>query len=336
MLISWKKTVTLTLYLVFALLVITGLFLILGANPLNAFRIMLESTILSWKSLSETLGRFLTLLLPALGVMVAFRCGVFNIGAPGQIYMGAVAATGIGILFSNLSWYFLLPLVLLGSFSAGAAWAFIPAIFKAKFQINEILVSLMLNFPAILFSTYLINGPWRDRTVMTPLSYPIGLGAQLPVLFKETSIHAGILIGLAAAIILYIIFKRTTLGFAIQAVGKNPEASRFAGINITAVIVVAMLISGGLSGLGGMVEICGTYYRLIRGFSPDFGYIAILIAILGKLKPLGVVASTFFFSVIMVGSDGIQRQMEIPSGIVLTIQAILIIFIFLTGYLKEE
>ncbi len=334
--VSWTKIRRLTIYFGFGLLVGTVLFIFLDVNPLTAYRIMIESTLLSWSGFAETVGRFSTLLLPSLGIAVAFRCGVFNIGAPGQIYMGAIAATGVGIFFSGLSWYFLLPLVLLASFIAGAALAYIPAILKAKFQINEILVSLMLNFPVILFSTYLIVGPWRDRTVMEPQTSPIGQGAYLPLLFKGTSINASLIIGLAAAILLYFMFRKMALGFSITAVGKNPEASRFAGINTTATIVISMLISGGLAGLGGMGEICGTYHRLIRGFSPGFGFIAILIAILGKLKPLGVVASTFFFSVIMIGTDAIQREMEVPSGIVLTMQAILIIFIFLAGYLKNK
>lgn len=334
--ISWNKTTKLIIYSGFGLLTGAVLFLFLNVNPLVAYWIMLESTLLSWSGLGETLGRFSTLLLPSLGVAVAFRCGVFNIGAPGQIYMGAIAATGVGIFFAELSWYFLLPLVLLASFAAGASLAFIPGILKAKLQINEILISLMLNFPVILFSTYLIVGPWRDRTVMEPQTSLIGQGAWLPILFKGTSVNASLLIGLAAAILLYILFSKMTLGFAINAVGKNPKASKFVGINTTATIVMSMAISGGLAGLGGMGEICGTYHRLIRGFSPGFGFIAILIAILGKLKPLGVVASTFIFAVMMVGTDAIQREMEVPSGIVLTMQAILIIFIFLAGYLKNE
>jgi general nucleoside transport system permease protein len=324
----WMKFVA-SITAVLVALAIGGILLSYGGlNPLVAYRQMINVGFLDRYSLSDTLVKATPLILAGLGVMVAFRMRLWNIGAEGQLFMGAWASAGTAlyILPPNTPRPLMLLAMALAGFLAGALWGGIPGVLKARLRVNEIISSLMLSYVAIQFSNYFVYGPWSvggfGMTATFPQSarFPrlLDLAGTYPALRGMTA-HLGIGMGLAAAVILYWLFKKSKWGYELKLIGDNPEAARYAGINISRHIILAMMISGGLAGLAGMSELSGVVHRLQERFSPGYGFTAIIVAWLAGLHPLGVVGVGYLFGGLLVGGDAIQ-----PSGIPLMIQGIIL------------
>jgi general nucleoside transport system permease protein len=298
-----------------------------GLNPLLAYRRMFEVGFADTYSLSDTLVKATPLLLAGLGVAVAFRMRLWNIGAEGQLLIGAWASAGVALFWITPEtpvWWALL-LMMVAGFVAGAFWGYIPGILKAKLQVNEIISSLMLVYVAVLFNNYFIYGPWSAGGF--GLTRPFPRNAWFPRLldyadvvpaFRGMTVHAGILLGLIAAILLYVLFKRSKWGYELKLIGDNPRAAEYAGISISRHIVLTMVISGGLAGLAGVSEMAGVVHRLQENFSPDYGFTAIIIAWLARLHPLAIILVAYLFGGLLVGGDAIQ-----PAGIPLMIQGII-------------
>lgn len=316
-----------------ALLVGAVMLLALGANPLQAYGAMIEGALGSESSLFRTLTRATPLLLVAVGICIAFRGGVINIGAEGQLFVGAITATAFSLAFSESLPPWLSPvLTLLAGFLAGAVWGAIPGYLKARFQVNEILSTVMMNEIAIQLLIFLLSGPMMDPE-QRAMGTQVPQSSQLPSvvwmgrLAPPSQIHVGVFIALAAALIAYALLWRTTLGYRIRAVGLNRDAARYAGISVPTYLTLSLLLSGALAGLAGAVEVTGVTHRMVEGFAVGYGFSGIVVALFGRLHPVGSIPAAFLFGALLVGADKMQRTMQVPSATVTALQGLVVIFV---------
>ncbi|MBI2882145.1 MAG: ABC transporter permease [Candidatus Tectomicrobia bacterium] len=312
-------------------LIVSGFILLgTGTNPLAAYREMFTEAFGTRYGLSETLVKATPLMLCGLGVMLTFKMLFWNIGAEGQLHMGAFAATWIVLTGWEGPRWAMIPTMMAAGMAAGAIWALIPAYLKVRLNVNEIITTLLMNYVAILWVDFLVYGPWKDPlTFNFPMTKQFSEGAQLPR-FGDTRVHLGILFGLAAAVGLYFLQERSRWGFEIAVMGENPRAARYAGMNTTRNVLLVMLISGGLAGLAGMAEVSGIQIRLLHGISPPnapYGYTAIIVAWLARRNPWGVALVSFLLGSLYVGGEAIQITMKLPVNIVLIIQALILFFV---------
>lgn len=309
--------------------------LLLGAEPLSAYGDMVASSVGSPAALAQTLNRATPLLLGSCAVALALRAGLVNLGVDGQIYAGATAATGVAFALGSQHagpWATVLMMVAGGL--AGASLAAIPAVLKATRGVNELFVTIMLNFVALYFVQYLVTGPWTDPTAGEALSRSIDFRDRLPA-SPISGAHVGIFIALAAALVCWAWLTYSRKGFEIRAVGVSARAAGFAGIGIGSVTVTVMLLSGLLGGLAGSIEVSGVYGRLIAGLSPDFGLSAMLIAVIARRSLFAVVPIAFLFAALTVGTDSLQRSANLPFGAVLLFQGLVVISILFFEALQQ-
>jgi ABC-type uncharacterized transport system permease subunit len=287
-------------------------------------------------NLLETFVKASPLLLTGLAVAFAFRAKFWNIGAEGQLLAGALAATTLGISLTSLPSFMVLPTVIVAGFLAGGLWAFIPAILKTKLKVDDVVSTLLLNYVMVHIMGALLFGPLQQPGSSWPRSSEIIAAAKYPILFTRSRFHLGILIALLAVLVIWFINNKTTFGYQNKAVGVNLRAARFGGIRTNAVILWTALISGGLAGLAGVGELCALQYRLIMDISPGYGYSGIVIAMLGNLHPVGVLFSSLFFSIVIVGAQTMSRMTGVPVYIAEVIQGmslmIMLIFLLFTEY----
>lgn len=310
------------------LALLTGAFFLQsqGHSPLAVYLSMFTGAFGSFYGLSETVVKAIPLLLCGLGVALAFRMRLWNIGGEGQFYMGAMAASWVALFNPELPAWLMLPAMFTAGFVAGGLWGLLPAIPRAYQGVNEVITTLMLNYVAIFWVDYLIHGPWKDPAGFNfPLSASFVKAALLPTL-GNTRIHAGLAFALAAALLIYVIVKNSRWGFEIRITGESPAAARYAGIGIERNILLVMLISGGICGLAGMAEVSGIAGRLQHGLSPGYGYTAIIIAWLGRLNPLAIIVVAFLFGGLQVGGYAVQTS-GIPAATVSMLQGALLFFV---------
>ena len=329
--LSWLSPV----FAVAVALFLSGILLALvGLNPFRAYSKMLEAAFLQPYSLSDTTVKATPLILAGLGVALAFRMKQWNIGAEGQLIMGAWAATGVALrlLPPDTPSLVMIPAMMLAGFVAGALWGAIPGALKAYRGINEIITSLMLTYIAIAFANFFIYGPWSERGFGLTPQFP--RAAWLPRLsdlaevnpaFRGLTAHLGIVLGIAIAVCLWAVLRWGKWGYKLRVMGDNPNTARYAGMNVKRQILLIMVISGGLAGLAGVSEVAGVVHRLQERFSPGYGFTAIIVAWLARLNPLGVVLVAYLFGGLLVGGDVVQ-----PAGIPLMIQGI-VLFCVISG-----
>lgn len=301
-----------------------------GANPIVTYKAMAIGAFGSQYAFSETLVKAIPLILCGLGVAVAFRMRFWNIGAEGQLAMGGFGATWVALflpaLVPGLPERFLLPLVILGGMIAGALWGAIPALLRAYVGVNEVITTLMMNYIAILWVEHLFYGPWRDpKGYGFPGTAPFPEAAWL-ARYPGTRVHLGLIFGLVAAVLLWLILTRTKWGYEVRVIGENPKAARYAGISLVRNIVLVMLVSGGLAGLAGVGEVAGIAHRLQKGISVGYGYTAIIVAWLGQLSPWGVTLVGVLLAGLLVGGDQIQITMRLPAAVALVLQGAILFF----------
>jgi simple sugar transport system permease protein len=294
---------------------------------------MLEGAFGSEASLFRTLTRATPLLIIAVGICIAFRAGVINIGAEGQLFVGAISATAFSI-YVGASWQpaLLVPATLLVGLLGGAAWGAVPGFLKARFEVNEILSTVMMNEIAVQLLLFLLSGPMIDpeqlaQGTRVPQSAQLTEASWLARLAPPSQLHTGLFVGLAAAVIVYLLLWRTTLGFRIRAVGQNRDASRYAGISVPRYLMLGIVLSGALAGLAGAVEVTGITHRVVEGFAVGYGFSGIVVALFGRLHPLGAIPSAFLFGALLVGADRMQRTMQIPSATITVLQGLVVIFV---------
>ncbi|HEY9637009.1 MAG TPA: ABC transporter permease [Coleofasciculaceae cyanobacterium] len=309
-----------------ALLVGAGLIIIAGKNPIAAYSTLFQEAIANYYGFGNTLTKTTPLLLTSLGVLVALKAGQFNIGGEGQIYMGGLGSTLVG-LYVKAPLVIHLPLALLAGFLLGAIWGLIPGYLKAVRGVNEVITTLLLNYVGQYFISYLVNGPMMQPGAPSPFSPKLPESAQLPTILPQTQTHAGIVIALMATGILWVVFLRSPLGYQIEAVGQNPIAARYAGMSVKRTIMLVMAVAGGLAGLAGSSEVMGLKYRLFENFSGGYGFDAIAIAFLSRGSILGVVFTSLFFGALRSGANVMQRSADVPVTIVYAIQGLTVLFI---------
>jgi simple sugar transport system permease protein len=302
--------------IVATLVIASILVLIAGASPFNVFWLVLKGAAGSQFALLETLTRATPLIFTGLAVAVAFHARLWNIGAEAQLYIGGVVTAVLGTGLLPLPAPLLIPVVALCAMVAGAAMLLGPAVLKTRFGVDEVVTTLLLNFIVLLFVSMLLEGPLKDPMGLGwPQSPALESDARLPRLIHGKRLHLGFIIAIACAVAVWVILKRTALGYEMRAVGNNIEAARFAGIPVTRVLMKTALLSGGLAALAGFSEVAGLKGNLSLDLSPGYGYTGIVVAMLALLNPLGVVVSAIFVAGIFVGADAMSRAAGVPSYI---------------------
>ena len=290
---AWMTFLSSTLAVVVSLGIALVMFVFVGVNPLEAFYYVFLGSFGSIRSLTEVLVIFAPLSLATFCMVISLKANFFNIGAEGQIMAGAIAATGVGLTLGDSVGSAAILLVVLGSFLGGAGLSLLCAILKAKFQANEVITTLMMNYVMTLLISYLLHGPWRDPSGW-PYSPLLSKSAQFPILLPDTRFHSGILLAIMGAFFVYLLMQRTVLGYKIKVSGLNPRAAYSHGVNVLRTYIIAAIIAGGLAGWAGATEVAGVQHRLVTGISGGYGYTAIMVALVGRLNPVGAVAAALF------------------------------------------
>jgi ABC-type uncharacterized transport system permease subunit len=309
-----------------AMVVGSGFILTVGESPFAAYRVLLQESFGSMRGFATTLQRATPLMFTGLAVAFAFRAGLFNIGAEGQLYIGAFAAAWVGFTFTNLPKFIHLPFAILASMVGGAIWAAVSGLLKAKFGIHEVINSIMMNYIAYFLTDWLVTGPFQGST-MIPETKRVAASATLSRLMPPTRLTTALYVALLAAAIVYFIMWRTKLGYEIRAVGLNPTAAEYGGISVARITVAAMAISGALAGLAGMEQILGLNNRFIQRFSPDLGFMGVAVALLGKNHPVGIVLAAVLFGALQTGAAAMDRLTSVPRELITILQGVIIFFI---------
>ena len=307
----WLNIVLPLAAVIATLLLCSGLVVLAGANVFHAYSELFLSAVSSRFNLVETFVKAAPLIFTGLAVAVAFRAKFWNIGAEGQLLAGAMGAAYIGGI-ESLPSFSLVPLMIATSALAGAGWAMLPAILRTRFKVDDVVTTLLLNFVMFYVMTALLDGPWKDPLSGYPDSPDIRMDAEFPILLHATRLHLGVLLSLLAAPMVWWFIRRTTLGFSINVVGENPSASAYGGIPITRILIYTALISGALAGLAGAGEVGGLHFQVMSGISPGYGYTGIVIAMLARLNPIGVVPAALFFAVVVTGAEAMSRATGVP------------------------
>lgn len=311
----------------FALLFGAVLLKAAGHAPIQAYLQMLKGAFGGGYELAETLVKATPLIIAGLAVGLSFRVALWNIGAEGQIYLGAAAASFVALRADVIPDFLTLPLMGLAAFAAGAVWGGIPGFLRAYLGVSEILTSLMMNYIAVFFVDYLVYGPWKDpKGYGFPLTPAFLEEAHLPA-FPGVRLHFGLVIGLLLVFIVWFMMTRTRWGYELRVSGGNPQAARYGGVNLPGTLLLVMALSGGLAGLAGFSEIAGIQHRLQHGFSPGYGYTAIIIAWLSRLNPFGTVLVSVLFGGLLVGSEQLQISTGLPTAFSYLLQGSLLFFI---------
>lgn len=319
--------------------------MVFDANPVVAYGAMLEGAFGSTNALADTLVKATPLLLVALGICIAFRGGVINIGGEGQLILGALAATVVGISLPDAPGYVIIPAALIIGFIAGGAWGAIPGFLKAYFNVNEILSTIMMNAIAVQMMNYLLSGPLIDPVQLEAASR-IPQTARLNAVFDlprlvPTRLHLGTGLAIIAAFLVFIFLWRTVIGYRIRAVGLNSSASRYAGINVPRHIVLSLLLSGAFCGLAGAIQIYGLHHRMFTdgsatGFTGSAGFNGIVVALFGQLHPLGAIPASFLFGALIVGANKLQRVMQVPSSFIIALNGLVVVFVVSADYWRRR
>jgi ABC-type uncharacterized transport system permease subunit len=329
------------LAMVAALLIGAIMLVLLKTNPLEAYATMVTGVFGSVSGFTQSFVKATPLLLVGLGICIAFRASVINIGGEGQIILGAVMGTWFALTFRTWPGWLLLPLTLVVGFIAGAVWGFVPGILKARLAVNEILSTVMMNAIAQQLMNLLVRGPLIDPagvTAGTYLAQSERLPEQtwLPRLVPQTLLHAGAIVAVVLAIVVYIFLWRTTIGYRIRAVGLNPDASRYAGIPVPFYQALSLTLAGGFAGLAGIIEVLGVQHRLLEGITGGYGFTGIVAALFGGLHPLGLIPASWLFGSLLVGADMMQRAVQVPSALISAILGLVVLFVVGSSLLSRR
>jgi simple sugar transport system permease protein len=321
---------------ILAPLITIGLAIVVGAiplvwmkiNPFIAYKSIIIGACGDKYGISETFVKAIPLMLCGLAIALPLRANLWNIGAEGQFLMGAFGASAIALYFPQLPGFLLIPCMILAGFIAGAFWGFIPGILNARFKISEIIVTLMMNYIALNWIAYLVYGPMRDREGYSnfPVTPKFVRHAWFPRMPK-TRLHIGLLLALIVAIILYVVIKKTRIGYEIRVIGANPNVAQYGGIDTTKITILVMIFAGGIAALAGVGDVAALHHQLRKDIAIGYGYTAIPVALLGKGHPLGIVLSSVLFAAMLVGGSNMQQDLGVPVALVSIIQALVVLFV---------
>lgn len=322
--------------IVLALLIGGLLISFAGINPWEAITYLVKGSFGNRYGFGETLTRFVPLLFCSLSFAIAHKSGFFNVGAEGQLLMGAVGAVLVGAYIEGLNPVLHVVLCILAGIVFGAIWAGIAGVLKIFFGSDELINTMMLNYVAILFVDYLIHGPIKSPDSYLYVSSTILESAKLPIILSKTPLHLGFIISLIVTAAVFYLVYRTPIGFQMRTVGANRKAAAYAGINIVWTTVIALITTGGLAGMGGAMELMGTQFKIVNGFSGGYGYDGIGVAVMGRYNPIGIFLAALLFAVIRVGMGAMQRGAGVPFPLLNVIQGLIIILVIASGYLTNK
>jgi general nucleoside transport system permease protein len=323
-----------SLAMLLALLVCGVIIQMMGYNPIDAYYALIESSFGSKSAIGTTIVKSLPLMIGGLAVTIAYRAKIFNIGIEGQIAIGGVFAAWATTTFTGLPSVIHIPLGLAAGIFGGMLYAYLPGWLKARWGVNEVIVTLLLNYVALQLVSWAVRGPLRAPGQLFAKSAKVVENAQLPILLPDYRLNPGIFIALALLVLGYLFLWHTAEGYNIRFVGANPRAAEAAGIKVPKTIILSMLISGGLGGFAGAIHLQGTEHRLLETFMAGYGYDSIATALVGQLHPVGVLFGAFFFGILRSGSFGMQISVGIPSTLIYIIQGITIVFILASQHIR--
>jgi len=329
----WSKLLTLLQGAKPQIIAILGAFLVgmivlfaSGHSPIEAYGAMLVGAFGDIYGIGQTFTQATPIIFTALAFLFAFKSGLFNIGAEGQLLIGGFTAALVGTSFNGLPVFIHLPLALLAGAAGGALWGFIPAVLKAKLGAHEVITTMMLSYVALYLTSYMVNYPlkapgWVPQTVLITSS------AELPRILPPTQLSASFILALIIAGITIYVLQRTTIGYEVRAIGLNPAAAESSGINIKRGLIFALVVSGAIAGLGGAGEVLGVHRRYIDGFSPGYGWDGLAVALIGGLNPLGSVLAAILFGALRSGGMSMNRATGVPLDIIFVLQALVVLFV---------
>lgn len=298
-----------------------------GKDALNAYQVLFNSAFGTERALANTLLTATPLIFTGLATLIAFRAGIFNVGVEGSLYVGAFAAAWVGFTFTSLPGLVLIPLSLGAGALVGGLWGLIPGYLKARLRVDEIVTTIMLNYVAILFTDYLVTGPFFVPGMANAMSAEVAEQAQLPRLVERSQLNLMFLIALLAVVVVAFLLRRTTLGYEVKAIGTNPLFARWMGMPVGRTILVVMIVSGLIGGLAGAGQVLGVHYRFVSGFSRGLGFDGIVIALLGRSSPIGVLLSALFIGALRNGSSTMEMFTQIPRDLIDIVVAFVIFFV---------
>lgn len=319
-----------------ALLVGAFMLILLDVNPTIAYRALIDGAFGSTNAFAETLVKATPLLLVGIGICIAYRGNVINIGGEGQMIVGALLSTWLGLTITGLPGWLMIVMGMLAGIVAGSIWGGIPGMLKAYFNVNEILSTVMMNAIAVQLMNFFLTGPMMDaeqanKASQIPQTARLNEAFRLPRLVP-TRLHLGALIAVILAVLVYILLWRTTLGYRIRAVGQNPFASKYAGIKVNRYVVLALVFSGAFAGLAGVVQVYGVNYRMITdgsttGFTGSAGFNGIVAALFGQLHPILTIPASILFGGLLVGANTMQRVVQVPSALIMALNGLVVVFV---------
>ncbi len=314
-----------------ALLVGAVMLLLLRANPLTAYATMVKGVFGNFYGFTQSLVKATPLLLVGLGICIAFRASVLNIGGEGQIIAGALMATWFSLQFRTWPGWLLIPATMIMGFLAGAFWGFIPGILKARLNVNEILSTVMMNAIGLQLMNLLLRGPLIDPAGVAAGTF-LHQSERLPQQVwlgrvEQTQLHTGAIVAVLLAVVVYILLWRTTIGYRIRSVGLSPEASKYAGIPVPFYQALSLTLAGGFAGLAGVVEVIGVQHRLLEGVTSGYGFTGIVAALFGGLHPLGLIPASWLFGSLLVGADMMQRAVQVPSSLIDALLGLIVLLV---------
>lgn len=313
------------------------LFLMLGISPAQAMYVFFIEPLMTSYGWSELAVKAGPLILIALGLAVGFRAKLFNIGAEGQLIMGAIFGGGIALLFHEQAGWWILPLMIFMGAIGGALWGAIPALLKTHFNAEETLTTLMMNYVALFVLLYLVNGPWRDSAGMNfPQTVMFSESATLPMILEGTRVNASIFIIAMAVLLFWLFMRKSMTAFKLEVSGQAPLAAKYAGFSSSKAIWLSLVISGMMAGIAGICEVAGPIGQLNPSLSPGYGYAAIIVAYLGRLNPIGIVLSGSLMALIYLGGEMAQMQLQLPVAITGIFQGLLLFFLLGSDALIEN
>ena len=309
---------------------------VMGIDPLLAYQSLIKGSLGSKNAIAETLVKMSPLVFTGLSFALAFRCGLINIGAEGQLYMGAFFSIVAGIYIQGLPFYIHLPLALIAGIVGGGLWGLIVGILKVKYGANEIITTVMFNYVAIYWVSLMVNGPLKEPPGTFPHSAPIAVTAELPRIMAGTRLHFGIILAIIALLLYYIFLWRTSKGYEVRVAGLNYEGAKYAGMKTGFNILLIMFLAGAMGGLAGSVEVLGIQKRLLEVVSSGYGFDGIAVALLGLNTPVGILFGALLFGVLRSGGNMMQMVAEVPVAIIYVVQALVIIFVVAGQMIKPN
>lgn len=319
--------------MVLAFLLSAVIMMMVGYNPIEAYAALWDGAFGSTNSLANTFSKSIPLMFTGLAVGFAMKGDMFNIGAEGQLHIGALTGTCVALFLPGLPKLLLIPLVLLGGFIGGMIWGGMIGAIKIKRGINEVIIAILTNYIAIYFTSYFVNGPLKAEG-MVPQTEMISENARLSNIIPRTQLTSALYIAIILAVVIYFFFKKTRMGYHICAVGGNKTAAAAAGIPMVSTTIMTMALSGGIAALAGITEVMGKYGRFIDGFSPSFGFTGIAVAVLGRSNPFGIILTALLFGALDAGAMKMNRVAGISSTMVMTIQGLVILFVATPGIIR--